>query len=290
MAPALALLHGLKRHAQTLRLNPGTEDCHAYPGRRSWRRRGGARAAAALAPRLPHDKAASVYSARAGAAARAEMTCTNPEIKPWHALSWQAQPEEARRGLARAAARLLPRLLRDRVANVYGAALALLRALLAARPAAAPVADLVPVLLDRVRCASACSRTLQVVMSLADDGVEPVAPASPRTFTAAGPHPVARVAGKGIQALDPQVPCGPGSNTSDRVQVGENNTRVHAAACAALLELATAPGGGLGPHLALVTRPAKSQLQVRRGPEHHVHSPTLTLAALWCKIPMPIPF
>lgn len=63
----------------------------------------------------------------------------------------QALPEERRRALARAAARVLPRLARDRVANVYGAALALLRALLAARPAAAPVGELVPVLLERVR-------------------------------------------------------------------------------------------------------------------------------------------
>ncbi|KAK9826468.1 hypothetical protein WJX81_002603 [Elliptochloris bilobata] len=102
--------------------------------------------------------------------------------------------EERRRGLARAAARVLPRLARDRVANVYGAALALLRALLAARPAVAPMAELVPVLLDRV---------------------------------------------------------------------GENNARIHAAACAALLELATAPGVGLGPHLGLVTRQFKSQLQCR---------------------------
>lgn len=47
------------------------------------------------------------------------------------------------------------------------------------------------------------------------------------------------------------------------LQVGENNARVHAAACAALLELATAPGGGLGPYLALLTRPVKSQLQAR---------------------------
>lgn len=72
-------------------------------------------------------------------------------VEPSHVRVEQELPEEQRRSLARAAARVLPRLARDRVANVYGAALALLRALLAARPASAPVADLVPVLLDRVR-------------------------------------------------------------------------------------------------------------------------------------------
>jgi hypothetical protein len=46
-------------------------------------------------------------------------------------------------------------------------------------------------------------------------------------------------------------------------QVGENNARVHAAACGALLELAAAPAAGLGGHLGLLTRPVKSQLQCR---------------------------
>jgi hypothetical protein len=47
------------------------------------------------------------------------------------------------------------------------------------------------------------------------------------------------------------------------LQVGENNARVHAAACGALLELAAAPAAGLGAHLGLLTRPVKSQLQAR---------------------------